>query len=342
MLEHMSKTDSVPESVTKSLSAHYSPEVVNAVMSNADYINDLQQKWNELVHGLAKAFGISTKNVDEAALLREVENTSLLRIKDYIGNSENVVMGIVGPGGAGKGTVKGEVSSALKANTIINSTTRDRRPSETDGVHYHFITREKISAGAVISEAAQKQIAADLGITSVESRIDENMLKILEDIGEKKGEYYIPLDITAPDCKYVTLMYRSGRGWYGVSKDSIDATGKDNFVFMEENINNLNEVSRYLRASSDKARFFIVCVLPPQPIAFHSAARAYVRDGADMPLEKLQSTIGPRQMREFEDLLKYIKAVPMVFLANDDLVTIDGQKQTRVGLSLVEVLKPWG
>ncbi|OGC81839.1 MAG: hypothetical protein A2V81_03295 [Candidatus Abawacabacteria bacterium RBG_16_42_10] len=339
MLEHMRETVFVPESITKTLRAQYLPQVVNAVLTNANYIKGLQEKWNQLVHGLAKAFSVDVKDMDEEVLLREIERVSLVRIQDFIGNSKNVVMGIVGPGGAGKGTVKGEVSSALDATTIINSTTRDRRPSETDGVHYHFITGEKIAAGAVLGDVARKQIAEDLGISSVEARIDDKVLEMLESVGEKKGEYYIPLDIAASDCKYVTLMYRSGRGWYGVSKESIDATGKDRFVFMEENINNLREVSRYLRSSNDVARFFVVCVLPPQPIAFHSAARAYVRDGADMPLEKLQSTIGPRQMREFEDLLKYIKEVPMVFLANDDLIDIDGKKQTRVGQELIKALR---
>lgn len=338
MLENMRKTLFVSEKITQALRSSYPLPVVKAVVKNAEYIQELQGEWDSLIHGLAKSFSIDSKGVDEVALLREIETISLMRIKDYIGNSQNVVMGIVGPGGAGKGTVKNEVSTTLKATTIVNSTTRDRRPSETDGVHYHFVTREQIAKGAILNDSAQNQIATDLDIGKVAPHIDESVLQMLEVIGEKKGEYYIPLDFNATNCKYVTLMYRSGRGWYGVSKESINATGKDHFVFMEENINNLLEVSKYVKSHNDKARFFIVCVLPPQPIAFHSAARAFVRDGVDMPLDKLKSTIGPRQMREFQDLLKHTKDVPMVFLANDDLITKDGEKRTRVGEELIETL----
>jgi guanylate kinase len=59
---------------------------------------------------------------------------------------------ISGPSGVGKGTVLG---IAMKARNdlrfSVSATTRDPRPDEKDGVHYHFINRERfeemISAG---------------------------------------------------------------------------------------------------------------------------------------------------------------------------------------------------
>ncbi len=53
------------------------------------------------------------------------------------------VMVVSGPGGVGKGTVV----AALKQRNpdlvlSISATTRPRRPTERDGVHYHFVDRE--------------------------------------------------------------------------------------------------------------------------------------------------------------------------------------------------------
>ncbi len=57
---------------------------------------------------------------------------------------KGILVVLSGPAGSGKGTV---VSSVFeKSNDFVYSvsaTTRDPRPGEVDGVHYHFITKEQ-------------------------------------------------------------------------------------------------------------------------------------------------------------------------------------------------------
>ena len=51
---------------------------------------------------------------------------------------------ISGASGVGKGTVLGKMMEKRKDLTFsVSATTRDPRPSETDGVHYYFVTRER-------------------------------------------------------------------------------------------------------------------------------------------------------------------------------------------------------
>ena len=51
---------------------------------------------------------------------------------------------ISGPAGSGKGTVVNIIRSKTKSVGVsVSATTRDPRPGETDGVSYHFITRER-------------------------------------------------------------------------------------------------------------------------------------------------------------------------------------------------------
>lgn len=62
---------------------------------------------------------------------------------------------ISGPAGTGKGTVIGELMKLSDTLAYsISSTTREPRKNETDGVNYHFITKERfeadIAAGAVL------------------------------------------------------------------------------------------------------------------------------------------------------------------------------------------------
>ncbi len=51
---------------------------------------------------------------------------------------------ITGPSGTGKGTVLKEVISRLdRLYFSVSATTRAPRPGEEDGVHYHFLSRER-------------------------------------------------------------------------------------------------------------------------------------------------------------------------------------------------------
>ena len=58
--------------------------------------------------------------------------------------SKGKLIVISGASGVGKGTVLGKMMQRRTDLTFsVSATTRDPRPSETDGVHYYFVTREK-------------------------------------------------------------------------------------------------------------------------------------------------------------------------------------------------------
>ena len=58
--------------------------------------------------------------------------------------SKGKIIVISGASGVGKGTVLGKMMQQRSDLTFsVSATTRDPRPSETDGVHYYFVTREK-------------------------------------------------------------------------------------------------------------------------------------------------------------------------------------------------------
>lgn len=53
----------------------------------------------------------------------------------------NKIVVLTAPSGAGKSTIARRVLEALPSFRFsVSATTRDRRPDEVDGVHYHFLT----------------------------------------------------------------------------------------------------------------------------------------------------------------------------------------------------------
>lgn len=69
---------------------------------------------------------------------------------------------ISGPSGVGKGTI---VNKLLKENEdlhfSVSATTRERRPSEIDGVHYHFVTEERFQQMIEQNELAEYALYAN-------------------------------------------------------------------------------------------------------------------------------------------------------------------------------------
>ena len=59
-------------------------------------------------------------------------------------NSRNLVIVISGPSGVGKdATIARMKQSGIKFHHVTTATTRDKRPRETDGVDYFFISRDE-------------------------------------------------------------------------------------------------------------------------------------------------------------------------------------------------------
>jgi guanylate kinase len=58
-----------------------------------------------------------------------------------------IMLVVSSPSGAGKSTLTRSLIETVKGiHLSVSVTTRERRPSEADGVHYHFITKRKFEA----------------------------------------------------------------------------------------------------------------------------------------------------------------------------------------------------
>ena len=57
--------------------------------------------------------------------------------------NKGLMIVISGPAGSGKGTVNGHLLKRDDFVYSVSATTRAPRPNETDGVNYHFISREE-------------------------------------------------------------------------------------------------------------------------------------------------------------------------------------------------------
>jgi guanylate kinase len=72
---------------------------------------------------------------------------------------KGVLLVVASPSGAGKSTLSRLLLQEDRAITMsVSATTRLRRPSEVDGVHYHFMTRprfESMRAGGELLESAE-------------------------------------------------------------------------------------------------------------------------------------------------------------------------------------------
>lgn len=58
---------------------------------------------------------------------------------------DKLLIVISGPSGAGKGTIVSELKKKDNIKVSISATTRQPREGETDGIHYHFITKEQFT-----------------------------------------------------------------------------------------------------------------------------------------------------------------------------------------------------
>ena len=72
-------------------------------------------------------------------------------------NKKGLLFIISGPAGSGKGTIVARVRELAQFDFSVSATTRPPRPTETDGVHYHFIDKadfeRKIAEGEMLEYA---------------------------------------------------------------------------------------------------------------------------------------------------------------------------------------------
>ena len=100
-------------------------------------------------------------------------------------NKQGLLIVLSGPSGSGKGTiVKSLLSQRDDTVLSVSMTTRDPRPGEVDGMHYHFVTKEQFEA--TIAEDGLLEYAAYNGnyygtpIAPVQKLLDEGKNVLLE------------------------------------------------------------------------------------------------------------------------------------------------------------------
>ena len=88
------------------------------------------------------------------------------------------------PSGCGKGTMLAEILKDERFVLSVSATTRAPREGETDGVNYHFLTREdfeqRIADGKFIEHAEYCQNLYGTLVSEVDGRLEQGLNVILE------------------------------------------------------------------------------------------------------------------------------------------------------------------
>ena len=91
---------------------------------------------------------------------------------------------LTGPSGVGKGTLKKVLLDQLDLAESISATTRDPREGETDGVEYHFLSRERFAVlqeeGAFLESAEFAGNLYGTLLSEVTERSDGSRAVVLE------------------------------------------------------------------------------------------------------------------------------------------------------------------
>ncbi len=80
---------------------------------------------------------------------------------------------VTGPSGAGKGTlVRALLARFPELELAVSATTRERRPGETDGVEYHFLSDEEFARRVAAGDFLEHVEFAGHGYGTLRSEID--------------------------------------------------------------------------------------------------------------------------------------------------------------------------
>jgi len=98
--------------------------------------------------------------------------------------NKGILIVVSAPSGCGKGTILAEVLKDEQYYYSVSATTRSPRPGETDGVNYHFLTKEKfeslISSGGMLEHAVYCDNYYGTPRDKVYEKINEGKNVILE------------------------------------------------------------------------------------------------------------------------------------------------------------------
>lgn len=164
-----------------------------------DRFEQLETNWQQELERVGAQLGI-TKSDTPGQQLAETTQASFHKTP-----SGKLIIGLAGPGAAGKGTIGGRLLDELGFAKVINTTTRQPREGEINGVHYNFVDlntfRAKQTAGDFASslerpgrgwygteksEISQKLTNSEAGCLFEEN--PENIIKILRSIDQPQAD----------------------------------------------------------------------------------------------------------------------------------------------------------
>jgi guanylate kinase len=83
---------------------------------------------------------------------------------------------ITGPSGVGKGTlIRGLMERLPQLELSVSATTRGPRPGEEDGVHYHFLTRERFDQKVAEGDFVEHADYAGRSYGTLRSELEERV-----------------------------------------------------------------------------------------------------------------------------------------------------------------------
>ena len=134
----------------------------------------------------------------------------------------------------------------------------------------------------------------------------------------------------ADNGDFLSVTDRPGRGLYGIEKNNLNNIfNKSNIAIIEENPETLFKIQQSINKNDKSIYFSINYILPPQPIVLHLATRLAKRclESNGNFLDSIDSTLGQRQIAEFESLSDIAKKGGNIcfFVVNNNIDHITSQ-----------------
>lgn len=112
------------------------------IAAHQERIAELESRWDEALERIKSELYPETP-IDDKPAPSALAHESQANFRRTPG--AQLLIGVAGPGAAGKGTLGGYLSNELGFSKVINTTTRSRREGETDGADYFFVDRREFS-----------------------------------------------------------------------------------------------------------------------------------------------------------------------------------------------------
>ena len=136
-------------------------QIEKALHPHRGLLGALDAEWNAAMGDAFRQLNIEVADLDP----KRLEELSPLGSHHTTGK-KCLIIGLNGPGGVGKGTVTG----ALRLPRVVNTTTRQPRHGEENGIHYHFVTEARFEELREANEIVTAKLRPGRGWYAIERR----------------------------------------------------------------------------------------------------------------------------------------------------------------------------